>query len=78
MITEQKELESLRLQLLNYKVYNHRKNLRFYGIPKEGEDEDTRKVKCKFLETTLQVLDPWAIEFQLVHRLGKKETSQEP
>ncbi|KAJ7381232.1 hypothetical protein OS493_001348 [Desmophyllum pertusum] len=51
------KLEKLRLQVLNYEVYNRRKNLRFYGIPEEGEDEDTKEVLYHFIERELQYAD---------------------
>lgn len=39
----QKELHKLQLQLLDYEIYQRRENLRFYGIPEEGIEEDTAK-----------------------------------
>ena len=46
----QKELDDLRLQLLNYEVYSRRENLRFYGVPEIEEEENTEAVLKAFLE----------------------------
>lgn len=70
------KLEKLRLQVLNYEVYNRRENLRFYGIPEEGEDEDTKEVLYHFIERELQFEDAHSIEFQRVHRIGKKNRDE--
>ena len=58
--------------LLNYEVYQRRKNLRFYGISKEGESEDTKETLYKLLENRLNMDNARATEFQRVHRLGKR------
>ena len=67
-----KEISTLRLQLLNYDVYQRRENLRFYGISEEGESEDTKETLHKLLENRLKMDSARAIEFQRVHRLGKR------
>ena len=68
----QEEMEHLRFQLLNYEVYSRRENLRFYGIP-ETEEESTETVLKAFLEKELNVDNAQYIEFQRVHRVGKKD-----
>ena len=68
-----KEMDDLRLQLLNYKVYSHRENLRFYGIPEIEEEENTEAVLKAFLEEELNVENTQHIEFQRVHRVGKRD-----
>ena len=69
----QEEMEHLRLQLLNYEVYSRRENLRFYGIPETEEEESTETVLKAFLEKELNVDNAQYIEFQTVHRVGKKD-----
>ena len=69
----QKKMDDLSFQLLNYEVYSRRENLRFYGIPETGEQENTEAVLKVFLEKELNVENPQHIEFQRVHRVGKKD-----
>ena len=69
----QEEMDHLRLQLLNYEVYSRRENLRFYGIPETEEEESTETVLKAFLEKELNVDNAQYIEFQRVHRVGKKD-----
>ena len=69
----QKKMDDLRFQLLNYKVYSRRENLRFYGIPETGKQENTEAVLKVFLEKELNVENPQHIEFQRVHCVGKKD-----
>ena len=67
------ELDHLRLQLLNYEVYSRHENLRFYGIPEIEGEENTEAVLKAFLEKELNVENAQSIEFQRVHRVGKKD-----
>ena len=67
------KMEDLRLQLLNYEVYSRRENLRFYGIPETDEEENTEAVLKAFLEKELNVENTQYIEFQRVHRVGKRD-----
>ena len=67
----EEELQKLRLQLLDYEVYQRGENLRFYGIRKE-RDEDTKETLYNFLENELGISGARRIEFQRVHRTGKK------
>ena len=69
----QKEIDNLRQQLLNYEVYSRRENLRFYGIPETDEEENTEAVLKAFLERELSVENTQYIEFQRVHRVGKRD-----
>ena len=46
--------------------------MRFYGISEEGESEDTKETLYKLLEHRLKMNNVPAIEFQRVHRLGKR------
>ena len=67
----EEELQKLRLQLLDYEVYQRRENLRFYGV-REERDEDTKETLYNFLENELGISGARRIEFQRVHRTGKK------
>jgi len=67
------KMEDLCLQLLNYEVYSRRKNLRFYGIPETGEEENTEAVLKAFSEKELNVENTQYMEFQRVHRVGKRD-----
>ena len=69
----QKEMDDLRQQLLNYEVYSRRENLRFYGIPETEQEENTEAVLKAFLEKELKVENTQYIEFQRVHRVGKRD-----
>ena len=53
-------------------VYHRRENLRFYGISEEGEAEDTKETLLKCLENRFKMANARDIEFQRVHRLGKR------
>ena len=54
-------------------MYSRRENLRFYGIPEVDEEENTEAVLKAFLEKELDVENTQYIEFQRVHRVGKKD-----
>ena len=66
-------MDNLRQQLLNYEVYSCRENLHFYGIPETNEEENTEAVLKAFLERELNVENTQYIEFQRVHRVGKRD-----
>ena len=56
-------------------VYNRRENLRFLGFPKAiGTKEVASGVVYQFLERELELDGARDIEFQRVHRIGKKTT----
>jgi len=82
------EVEELRTKVMNYEkdiqavndrylyqeVYNRRENLRFLGIPElETTEENTRDVIYRFLDRDLELEGAREIEFQRVHRIGKKK-----
>ena len=65
--------EDLRKKILYLETYSRRENLKFAGIP-EGRDEqeDTKEVLVEFLSKQLETESAGEIEFQRVHRMGKK------
>ena len=71
----QQYIESLKERLLYQEVYNRRKNLRFFGLPESTEStiEDSSEVLYRFLERDLDIEGARSIEFQRVHRLGRKK-----
>lgn len=70
------DLKRVRLQLLNYEVYQRRENLRFYGIREEVAEEDTKETLYSFMENQLKMSNARSIEFQRVHRVGKRASMQ--
>ena len=68
-------IESLKERLLYQEVYNRRENLRFFGLPESTEStiEDSSEVLYRFLERDLDIEGARSIEFQRVHRLGRKK-----
>ncbi|KAL9958754.1 hypothetical protein ACROYT_G035812 [Oculina patagonica] len=69
-----KELED---KLLYQEVYSRRENVRFFGIPEATQDqENTAEVLHKFFRDELNIPDSDEIEFQRVHRLGKRVQGQ--
>ena len=68
-----KELED---KLLYQEVYSRRENIRFFGISEATQGHENTKVLYKFFRDELNVPDPSHIEFQRVHRLGKKLQGQ--
>ena len=46
--------------------------MRFYGISEEGEAEDTKETLLICLGNRFKMANAWDIEFQRVHRLGKR------
>ena len=71
----QQSIVSLKERLLYQEVYNRRENLRFFGLPESTEStiEDSREVLYRFLERDLDIEGSRNIEFQGVHRLGRKK-----
>lgn len=65
--------EDLGKKILYLETYSRRENLKFAGIP-EGRDEqeDTKEVLVEFLSKQLEIERAGEIEFQRVHRMGKK------
>ena len=71
------DTEELRKQLLYLEAYSRRENLKFAGIPEnvpEGQQmENTKELVYEFLEKELKIANPRdRIEFQRIHRLGKR------
>ena len=54
-------------------MHSRPEDLRFYGIPETEEEENTEAVFKAFLEKELNVENAQYIEFQRVHRVGKKD-----
>ena len=68
-----KEIKAVNDRCLYHEVYNRRENLRFLGIPEtNGAVENTTQVLYQFLERELELEGARDIEFQRVHRIGKK------
>ena len=73
---EQREekIKNLENQILYQEVYNRRENLRIFGIPEAAQGvENTSEVVYKFFEDELELENARDIEFQRIHRLGKKK-----
>lgn len=71
----EKEINLANDRCLYQEVYNRRENLRFLGFPEAmGTEEVASEVVYKFLESELELDGARNIEFQRVHRIGKKKT----
>ena len=59
---------------MKLEAYSRRENLKFAGIAEvEGEgQEDKRGIMVEFLSNYLGIHHPQEIEFQRIHRIGKK------
>ena len=71
------EIKSLESKILYQEVYNRCENLRFGLNLHEASDEgneDTEEVVYRFLERELKMEDVRRIEFQRIHRIGKKSS----
>ena len=70
----QQSIVSLKERLLYEEVYNRRKNLRFFGLPESTKSTigDSSEVLYRILERDLDI-GARNIEFQRVHRLGRKK-----
>ena len=65
--------EDLRKKILYLEAYSRRENLKFAGILEVNSDqEDTNNVLTNFISRQLGTENPEDIEFQRVHRIGKK------
>ena len=71
----QQSILSLKERLLYQEVYNRRENLRFFGLPEstESTSEDSSEELYRFFERDLDIEGARNIEFQRVHRLGRKK-----
>ena len=67
-------IQLLEKKYLYLEAHSRRENLNFAGIPEsEGESqEDTRRILVEFLSNQLGFYHPEEIEFQRLHRIGKK------
>ena len=70
------ETARLNKEMAYLEAYSRRENLLFEGIneasAEEGNYEDTAAVLQEFMANVLKVENPKEIEFQRVHRLGKR------
>ena len=72
----EKKLGQLKDEKLYMEVYQRRENLRFFGIQEaDTAEEDTRKVLVNFMKTKLDMKNADELEFQRVHRIGKRDPS---
>ena len=69
----QKEIKAANDRCLYQEVYNRRENLRLLGIPESMDIENTSEVVYRFFEMELEIENARAIEFQRIHRIGKKK-----
>ena len=70
------EINQLRDQKLYMEIYQRRGNLRVFEIKEEADtEEDGREVLVGFLKTELGMENADQIEFQRVHRVGKRVSS---
>ena len=70
------EIKSLESNILYQEVYNRRENLRLLNLHKTSDERsaDTKEVVYRFLERELKMEDVRRIEFQRIHRIGKKSS----
>lgn len=74
-----KRIKGLEDQLVYQELYNRRENLRFLGVPESMEDvEDTKETVYQLLERELGIEKARDIEFQRIHRIGKKSSEVRP
>ena len=74
-----KTIKSLQDQIMYQELYNRRENLRFLGVPESmAEEEDTREVIYQLLEKELGIEEVRRIDFQRIHRIGKKSSEVRP
>lgn len=71
----QSQLNQLKDEKIYMEVYQRRENLRFFGIQEVGAEEETEEVLVNFLRTELGLEDVHGLEFQRVHRIGKRDPS---
>ena len=71
----QQSIVSLKERILYQEVYNRRENLQFFGLSEstESTSEDSSEVLYHFFERDLDIEGARNIEFQRVHRLGRKK-----
>ena len=70
----EKEFKLINDRCLYQEVYNRRENLRFLGFPEATSNEEVAsETVYQFLERELELEGVRDIEFQRVHRIGKKK-----
>ena len=70
----EKEIKRINDRCLYQEVYNRRENLRFLGFPEATSNEEVAsETVYQFLERELELEGVRDIEFQRVHRIGKKK-----
>ena len=73
------EFSQLRDEKAYMEVYQRRENLRFFGIKEASTrdtEEDTKTVLLDFLKNELRMDNADSFEFQRVHRIGKRSSSE--
>ena len=72
-------IKGLEDQIMYQELYNRRENLRFLGVPESmADEEDTKVVIYQLLERELSIEEVRKIEFQRIHRIGKKSNEIRP
>ena len=72
-------IKGLENQIIYQELYNRRENLRFLGVPESmANEEDTKEVIYQLLERELNIEEVREIEFQRIHRIGKKSNDIRP
>ena len=70
------ELDQFKDGKLYMEVYQRRENLRFFRIKEAAaSEEDTKEILVDVLKTELGMEDVNELEFQRVHRIGKRRSS---
>ena len=70
------QLGQLKEEKLYMEVYQRRENLRFFGIKEAAtSQEDAKEVLVDFLKTELGIEAADDLEFQRIHRIGKRSSS---
>ena len=67
----QQQINVLNEHVLYQEVYNRRENLRFLGFP-ENESVEENSSEVRFMERELEIDGARDIEFQRIHRIGRK------
>lgn len=75
----QGEIETLRDEKLYMEVYQRRENLRFHGIREASgtTEENVKGVLVGFMQNELDISEADTIEFQRIHRIGRRKPSQD-
>ena len=72
-------IKELKTKNLYLEAYSRRENIKFENINEfeDGSDkEDAEQVLRNFMDTELGYMDALTVEFQRVHRLGKKKENE--